>query len=320
MQDVLLAGCKINLFLRITGVREDGMHELETLFLPLPEPHDVLYVCEREAEGLAQGTQGQKESTVTVRCRPLEVGQTCPKMDPVNNTLTRACALYAEAASFAPALDIEIAKGIPAGAGLGGGSADAAILLRWLNKHAQHPLDEEGLLAVGAKVGADVPFFLQDSPCLAGGIGEKLGPVSMPERLCRPGSTLLLICPVEFVSTPWAYAAWDRWNAQKNLTKRGLGVKDFSSFCPGSHDFSGIENSFEAPVFQAFPRLRRLKEILLQHGAAAAAMSGSGSSLFGIFDSREAADAAAKSLRRAGEIVYVHGLSDSCGNPSHAGV
>ncbi|MDE7065926.1 MAG: 4-(cytidine 5'-diphospho)-2-C-methyl-D-erythritol kinase, partial [Desulfovibrionaceae bacterium] len=181
----LHAGCKINLGLHITGVRADGYHELDSLFYPLPEPHDTLHIRENAVPGL------------TLECSRTDI-------DPRRNTVTRAYAAFSAATDFSPALQVVLEKGIPQGAGLGGGSADAGALLRALNAWAPVPLREAELVNVAAAVGADVPFFLYNRPCRVRGIGERMTP-------CEPdlsGLHLLLLCPDVHISTPWAYAAW----------------------------------------------------------------------------------------------------------------
>ena len=148
----LRIGCKVNLTLRITGVRPNGWHELDTVFLPLAEPSDTLRLALRPGGGLA------------LHCA--EAG-----IDPENNTLTKAYRLFAEASGFRPGVDAVLEKGIPHGAGLGGGSADAAALLGWLNARAPEPLPLPELVGLAARIGADVPFFLYNVPCRASGIG-----------------------------------------------------------------------------------------------------------------------------------------------------
>ena len=137
---VVVAGCKVNLGLRITGVRENGYHELDSLFWPLPRPCDRLHIRETGAAGL------------TVLCDT-------PGIDLENNTLTKAYAALAKRVPDLPGLEVRLNKGIPAGAGLGGGSSDAAALLRWLNSRVSSPLDDQALAEVALTVGADTPFF-----------------------------------------------------------------------------------------------------------------------------------------------------------------
>lgn len=302
----LQTGCKINLCLQITGVRPNGYHELDSLFYPLPEPYDTLHFC-----GLTESTkapaQGQQHHS-----HGLQVECACPGIDPKNNTLTRAYTAYAARTGYTPALSIRLEKGIPHGSGLGGGSADAALVLQFLNAHAPSPLDAAALLTIGAAVGADVPFFLQTAPCRVQGIGEKLTP--LPFFLT--GWNIVLICPPEQVSTQWAYQAWDvrniapeqtgrhersanfQKNAAQSLTSLSLGAKEFV------FQQSYIANTFESVVFDAYPPLRRYKEALLKSGANAAVLSGSGASLVGLFTEATAADRAESLFRKQKLRVY----------------
>ncbi len=183
--ETVRCGCKINIFLKILGRRNDGYHELSTLFWPMPEPHDELKIT--------WGGEG-----ITVLCG--EAG-----IDPRSNTLTKAYGLYSAAKGRAPGCTVRLIKGVPSGAGLGGGSADAAALLLRLNAVASGPLNEEEMLRIAASVGADVPFFLQSEPCFAEGVVEKLIPFKGPARR----GYFLLVCPDVKVSTANAYSLWD---------------------------------------------------------------------------------------------------------------
>ena len=165
------------------------------------------------------------------------------------------------------------------------------------------------LVGLAARIGADVPFFLYNVPCRASGIGERLVPC--PEWLDAAGvagAGLVLLCPRERVSTPWAYAAWDEWN--RPLTEARNGAINRASQKPldGVSSIHWLENSFEPPVFEAFPRLRRLREQLLRHGAFAAVMSGSGSSLFGLFRDAGTAFLVAEGFREKDVAAYSHAL------------
>ncbi|MEG2139358.1 MAG: 4-(cytidine 5'-diphospho)-2-C-methyl-D-erythritol kinase [Bilophila sp.] len=271
---LLRVGCKINLTLRIVGVRQNGWHELDTLFVPLDAPHDELVLAPAACAGL------------TVRC-------SVPEIDAHKNTLTSAYAAFADATGFRPALMATLSKGIPHGAGLGGGSADAAALLLWLNAHCPRALALADLVTVAGAVGADVAFFLYNRPCRGTGTGAILEPSDCLDRLGLRGMELVLLCPSIHVSTPCAYAAWDRW--QKKTDRDLTGASAPCIYRPSrcflkeergaalSAEPLWLENSFEVPVFEEHPRLRHLKEQLLQAGACAAGMSGSGSALFGLF-------------------------------------
>jgi len=278
----LRANCKVNLSLRITGVLPNGYHTLDSLFLPLPEPYDLLRITPSEEPGL------------TLTCSD-------SALDPRDNTLTRAYRLYAEANSFFPPLTIMLKKGIPSGAGLGGGSSDAAVLLRYLNSKPQRALDAKALNAVALHVGADVPFFLQDCPCRVRGTGDALEPY-------MPGLTgfwLTLVCPDVKVATSWAYTAWDTLHplsSSHNLTTQ---VSEAKESCFRFH----CQNDLEEAVFPDYPELAHIKRELFRQGAAAAVMSGSGASQLGLFRDQHAAKNAAAFFHARGMQTYYHALS-----------
>lgn len=304
----LRIGCKINLSLRILGVRPNGWHELDTLFVPLDEPHDDLELV-----------WTPKKPGLSLRC-------SVPGIDLRRNTLTSAYSAYAEATGFRPTIGATLHKGIPHGAGLGGGSADAAALLLWLNRQCPKPLAFSELLTVAANVGADVSFFLYNCPCRGTGTGETLEPFDCLGSRGLRGVGLILLCPRVHVSTPRAYALWDAWqvrgteNDEQGLTEKGdagtylpsQGFQNGEERCPVAElsvepSVFWLENSFEAPIFEEHPRLRRLKERLFQAGAFAAVMSGSGSSLFGLFRNADTGSIA-ENFREKGVTTYSHVL------------
>lgn len=275
----LQIGCKINLSLHITAIRPNGYHELDSLFYPLPTPFDRLHLSPSTQEGL----------TCTCDTEGIDLN---------SNTLTKAYTRYAERTGFCPPLALHLEKGIPHGAGLGGGSADAAALLVYLNSHNPTALAQSTLIDIATSVGADVPFFLQSAPCHVEGIGEKLTP--LPFFLT--GWHIVLLCPAEHVSTMWAYQAWDRANLTKlptqGLTSSALKAKEFV------FQHSSITNTFEGVVFEQYSQLRVHKEDLLKSGANAAVLSGSGSSIVGLFRDAKAAHKSAQSFHSQGLKVY----------------
>ena len=283
MATVLRAGCKINVFLRITGRRPDGYHTLESLFLPLAEPCDLL-----EIDNLA-------DSGLVLRCDDAA-------LESPDNIIRKAYDRYAAATGFAPGLSVFLRKGIPYGAGLGGGSADAAVMLQYINEqaakqcHAALEMDE--LSALAAHIGADVPFFLHNVPALATGIGDKLIPVEAP----LPGWHLVLVCPDIRVNTAWAYKAWDEKNSQ-GYSSSTLTSAVYTDTNPLVHGWR-VENSFEPVVFAAYPQLCQIVAQLRSLNATAVGMSGSGSSLFGLFQIKEDATQAAAELKRAFSNVF----------------
>ena len=278
----LRSGCKINIFLYLLGRRPNGYHTLFSLFLPLTQPADEMLVRE--------GGEGLR-----LHCDE-------PGIDPERNTVTRAWQLYAEASGFAPGLELRLVKGVPHGAGLGGGSADAAAMLLYLERHNPHPLGDEALRRLALRVGADVPFFLEDRPCLVEGIGEKLTPLPPDSPWLAPLSGVwgVLLCPPIHIDTAWAYTAWDAahpavsHDVADTLTDGTCADKNCRSvFFPPLR----VENDFESVVFPRWPELTQLKTLLLREGAFAAGMSGTGSSLFGFFHEKKTAQAFMAGIR-----------------------
>ena len=278
----LTAPAKINLHLEILGLREDGYHELKTLFLALPEPCDLIRV------------EPGHDEHFFIRCPER------PELETTSNLLYRAWKAFGEATGFRPGLFVTLTKRIPMGGGLGGGSSNAASLLKWLNGEAGDralPLDR--LISLAATLGADVPFFLMDGPSWATGIGEKL----VPADIDLSGLTLVLACPDIGVDTAWAFREWDRRNDSpryhESLTSPELGTKNPSPVSPPD-----MLNDFEPLVFEKHARLRDIKEKLLSHGAEHAALSGSGASLFGLYRDRGSATSAARALEAEGIEIY----------------
>jgi len=290
MTDILAAPAKINLALFITATRCDGYHELESLFVPVP--------------GLAD----------TLEISPADVGTGClvepPLADcpPERNLVCRAWRAYAEATGFAPNIRVRLTKRIPTGAGLGGGSSDAATMLRWLQANSGgQALAPSALNSLAAGIGADVPFFLQDGPALARGIGDRLTPIALD----LSGLTLVLALPHVSVPTPWAYAAWDKQEQERNharphvdcLTTPESANKRRVSLSPVQ-----AWNDFESVVFPAYSELRLIKELLLRLGAVGAVMSGSGAGIVSLFRDVRQAENAAQALRLDDVPVHVETL------------
>ncbi|MDR1126327.1 MAG: 4-(cytidine 5'-diphospho)-2-C-methyl-D-erythritol kinase [Deltaproteobacteria bacterium] len=309
----LRTGCKLNLHLEITGILPNGYHSLKTFFLPLPPEPGSPELSDRLR--LVPARPG---------CAGLTVNCCANWFDPQNNTLQKAYKIYAaEAGRQLPALEIELTKGVPQGAGLGGGSANAAAVLlfleSWNEVYGLPGLGWESLLRLGARVGADVPCFILNRPAWAEGIGDLLTPATMPFA----GFHLVLVCPEQEVSTAWAYRAWDELkistdlaaNLSANFGDSGLTSRDardsnFSSALspPVALKPDELFNSFERVVFAHFPALAGIRQKLLEYGAAGALMSGSGSSMFGLFEQAGAAKNAADALKISGLRVYTRSI------------
>ena len=282
----LLAGCKVNIFLDILGLRDDGYHDLATLFLPLPIPHDVLTV-----------TQGAIGTGLTLTCSEDAVPHE-------ENILARCSEYFGRATGFRPNVNVHLQKDIPMGAGLGGGSSDAAAFLKYLNDRADaYRLNDADLLSLAGDLGADVPFFLLNRPAWATGRGDRLTPVHLP----FDGLTVVLACPRVHVSTAWAYKAWDTTCLGKTSPPFPLTPQIAPDMFPAL-PISVFHNSFELPVFAMHPQLRLVKETLLSCGASGAIMSGSGASLFAVFRASTQAEKAAGRVREWDIPTYVYPL------------
>lgn len=266
---LLRAGCKVNLYLDILGVRKDGYHFIESLFFPLPRPYDELHIQTNLSQNL----------TLTTNVSGL---------DARDNILTKVYTCFVQRTGFAPGLNVHLEKNIPMGAGLGGGSSDAAVFLRWLNTQAgAQALSEPALQALAVSLGADLPFFLQYRPAWVTGIGEQVFPLDLD----LSAFTVVLVCPDIHISTQWAYARWDEMHAQKELVmKKSLTEKVLAHKDLCFTNTSKFYNVFERVVFPEFPVLYELKGRLLDAGAQACVLSGSGSSLVAFFSSQTRAE------------------------------
>ncbi len=241
-----LARAKINLSLRILGKRADGFHEIDTLIAPL---------------ALADELEFNDASTFRFTCSD----STLPTDD--SNLVVRAARLFANRLGRPDNVHIHLEKKIPHGAGLGGGSSDAAAVLRALNERAGNPLAPPELSELAAQLGSDVPFFLHDSAARCRGRGEIVEP-------CALGATyrVLLIKPPFPVPTPWAY---QRWLDSAELPE--------VSYAPQRLALGDLVNDLERPVFEKYLFLATLKSWLQrQPEVAGALMSGSGSTSFAV--------------------------------------
>lgn len=282
----LLAGCKVNIFLDILGLRDDGYHDLATLFLPLPTPRDVLTV-----------TPGAPGTGLTLTCSADGVSHE-------ENILAKCYEHFGSAAGFRPDMNVHLQKDIPMGAGLGGGSSDAATFLKYLNDEAgAYRLHDADLISLAGDLGADVPFFLLNRPAWATGRGDRLTPIHLPLN----GLTVVLACPRIHVSTAWAYKAWDETCLKKTSPPFPLTPQIAPDMFPAL-PISVFHNSFELPVFATHPQLRLVKETLLSWGASGAVMSGSGASLFAVFRETTQAEKAAGRVREWDIPTYVYPL------------
>ncbi|MBE6224344.1 MAG: 4-(cytidine 5'-diphospho)-2-C-methyl-D-erythritol kinase [Bacteroidales bacterium] len=257
---ILYPNAKINLGLSVLQKREDGFHNLETLFYPV-EAKDVLEIV--ESGGLQMHQYGIEYPG-----------------DPMDNLCVKA--YRALAADFdIPPVEIHLYKKIPVGAGLGGGSADAAFTLRGLNEMYSLGLSDDRLSEYAATLGSDCAFFVYNRPMLGTGRGEILEPVEIPSL---EGYEIKLVFPPYFVSTAAAYGGIvprDKRVANgENVDTRSI-VEILRQ--PVEYWKDSLTNDFEKTVFAKIPQLAAYKDELYAQGAVYASMSGSGSAFFGIF-------------------------------------
>lgn len=252
----LFAPAKVNLYLRITGRRDDGYHLLDTLMVPISLGDDV---------EISRVDGPPKSVTVHADAAHVPLGE--------ENTACRAARAFQERTGRDEPVAITIRKRIPIGAGLGGGSTDAAAVLRGLNDLLGAGLSTEDLMAAALSVGADVPFFIRCEAARARGIGEELSPAGPLPRLA-----MVVLFPNLPVSTAWAYRNF-RFKLTKSSNKNNL-IKKLDT----PHEVAQVMvNDLETVTIGRYPRIARLKERLDREGAMGSLMSGSGSAVFGVF-------------------------------------
>ncbi|MBP5770051.1 MAG: 4-(cytidine 5'-diphospho)-2-C-methyl-D-erythritol kinase [Bacteroidaceae bacterium] len=247
---IVYPNAKINLGLNIIARRPDGYHDIETIFYPIPL-QDALEV--EEAPRLSFRLAGTQLD--------------CSAGD---NLVIRVLQML-EADFTIPELDIFLYKHIPSGAGLGGGSSDAAFMMRLLNDKFKLGLTDEQMEERLSTLGADCPFFVRNRPVFATGIGNEFSPI----ELDLSGWTLLLVKPDIHVSTRDAYAS-------VQPSKPALSLKEIVRR-PIEEWKELMVNDFEVSVFPRYPEIAAIKDLLLDQGAVYAAMSGSGSAVYGLF-------------------------------------
>ena len=264
---ILYPNCKINLGLRVVRKREDGYHDLETIFVPVYGLHDVLEVNRiQSTDRCADRIQTDndivfEQEGIAVDCKPEE------------NLIVKC---YRQMKAKYPqigAVDVRFRKNIPFGAGLGGGSSDAAHMAKALNELFELGLSKKQLVQEVRSLGADCPFFIYNTPCFAEGIGDILTPIALDMK----GVRIVLIKPEEGVSTKEAYSGITirdngQWTMDKNVSVDLI-----------AHHNEFFINDFEASVFPKHPIIAEIKKRLLDAGAFYASMSGSGSTVFGFF-------------------------------------
>lgn len=251
---VSFPNCKINLGLHITGKRPDGYHDLETIFYPI-HIKDVVEIISSD--------------TFQFTTSGLPVNGNAG-----DNLCVKAYWLLKKDFPGLPMVHMWLHKHIPMGAGLGGGSADAAFTLKLLNTKFDLNLTTGQLIGYASQLGSDCPFFIFDQPCHATGRGEILEPF----QLNLSGYSWVLVHPETHISTAWAFSQINPKAQQKSL--REIIAQPIDRWK------DELKNDFEVPVLKQYPRLKTIKEKLYEAGAVYASMTGSGSSFYGMFRSK----------------------------------
>src|SRR5258708_350161 len=269
------ACAKINLFLRVTGRRANGYHELDSVFLPISL-----------ADEIRLEISSAEETAITLTCDAPSLASS------QNNLATRAAHAFMSEFDLAAQVRIDLRKRIPIAAGLGGGSSDAGAVLRMLASAAEIDDAEDSvrLHKVALSLGADVPFFLDPRPSRVNGIGEQIVPMPPMPRI-----PLVIVVPPFEVSTAAIFSALapEHWSGPAPDA-------DIEAIARGEISPAITVNDLATPAIAQFPEIRRLKGLLEELGSRAAQMSGSGGAVFGVFSSiDEAHDVAAKLKRRA---------------------
>jgi 4-diphosphocytidyl-2-C-methyl-D-erythritol kinase len=267
----LKAPAKINWFLRILNKRDDDYHNISS-FMQCVSIYDTLHF------------------------EPADTVELNGNLDipPENNLVYKTALLLKEYASYKGGAKISLQKSIPVSAGLGGGSSDAAYTLQGLNKLWGLGLDGEELSTIGLEIGSDIPFFLNSSPALVEGRGEQITHLDLDIS----SMVLLLVKPPVDVSTAWAYSLFDQFRPAE-LTKKHIDIK---LFCHAfvKNDFVSLNtmliNDFENVVFEEYPVIEKIKKRMLENGALVSSMSGSGPTVFGVFESKKAARSVASMM------------------------
>ncbi|TFB12013.1 4-(cytidine 5'-diphospho)-2-C-methyl-D-erythritol kinase [Candidatus Marinimicrobia bacterium MT.SAG.3] len=264
MQRVSLkAYAKVNIGLRIDGRRNDGYHTLKTLFQTI-SIHDNLILELQDEQGIGFYTTGLKVPT----------GE--------DNICVKAAQKVLERENRKSGINIRLEKYISVGSGLGGGSSDAAAVIRGLNKLLKLDLDNSEMEAVALELGADIPFFIRGGCQYAEGIGELLSPGEIEDNFI-----VLLVIPDISITTSWAYKNLDYLSLTSDTEDVNLARFPRNGETNKRRYF---RNDFENLVFSEYPEIGEIKRQISESGAVYASLSGSGSGVFGLYDSKDEAE------------------------------
>jgi 4-diphosphocytidyl-2-C-methyl-D-erythritol kinase len=254
---VTFPNCKINIGLNIIGKRSDGYHNLETIFYPI-QIKDAVEIIESDNES---------DIIFTSTGNIVDV-----KDD--DNLCVKAYLLLKKDFPQIPSIKVHLHKNIPMGAGLGGGSADASAVLLLLNKKFNLNISPKKLIDYALQLGSDCPFFIINKPCFATGRGEILEEILLDLSVCK----IMIVNPNIHVNTGEAFSDLKQNNFSPIGELKQQIKQDITTWK------NVIKNDFEKPIFKKYPEIEKIKNTLYENGAIYSAMSGSGSSVYGIFE------------------------------------
>ncbi|MFQ5649612.1 MAG: 4-(cytidine 5'-diphospho)-2-C-methyl-D-erythritol kinase [bacterium] len=256
---------KINLGLYVKGKRKDGFHDIETILQQIDLQDDIQLTVRKDRQIVFHSNAPSLPNDHTNLC-------------------FRAAKLLQEHAHVTSGAEIRLAKVIPVGAGLGGGSSNGAVTLLGLNRLWNLDLSVDMLTCLAAQLGSDVPFFIRGGTAFATGRGDRLEPLERPVAQ----KTILVVFPEIYVSTRWAY---ENLNLDLTMSKKNRNFLSFKDKIIKDVDFFGLlSNDFEATVFAKYPELAAVKRGMLENGAQFVSLSGSGSTIFGLFERKSRAE------------------------------
>ncbi len=272
MESFLPSFAKVNLFLKVLRKRDDGYHDIVSL-VDLISLSDSIRIKETE------------EDQIVVK----RISGEMPEGR--ENVIYRAVELLKQRFSIKKGIVVEVKKRIPLGAGLGGGSSNAATVIRALNSLWDLKISPSELLEIGKSIGADVPLFLYGKACIIRGVGEKITPVTLPRIW------YLIVYPEVEMKSKEVYS-----RVKIVLTKNGDDIKLKKNFSSLEEVVRILENDLEETVIEMCPKIGEIKDLLTSCGAKGALVTGSGSSVFGCFEDKKSAERAARSMAPYGRV------------------
>jgi 4-diphosphocytidyl-2-C-methyl-D-erythritol kinase len=280
MEHIFLSPAKVNLFLKVVSKRPDGYHNLVSL-VDIISLHDIIHIYEEPTDSVIVEDDRNLLPTGSA------------------NTIYRAIMALKEGYGVKHGVRVMVEKKIPIGAGLGGPSSNAAVIIREMARLWRLEATFEDLVAIGKLVGADVPLFMYGKPCIIKGIGDRITPAQLPFLW------YVIVYPRVVLRTKEVYEG-----LRIVLTKSENDINLSDKFNAVSDIADLLENDLEQAAFRQCPGIKSIKERLLQAGALGSLMSGSGSSVFGLFESEGGAREASRKVRDLGSVFIAHSAEE----------